>query len=317
MVAYFLWVVVGFVCLVYGANWLVDGASDLAKKYGISDLVIGLTIVAFGTSLPELVVNVIASAEGLNDLILGNIVGSNNFNTFVILGVAGLIMPISVQSSTAKKEIPLSLFVTVLLLFLLNDFSFAGSGSLSRFDSLILISVFLAYLYYVYDQAKSNIRENAEPVNTSAYKLWGLILVGLVTLIIGGRLVVKNGVNIAESLGVSEKIIGLTIIAAGTSLPELMTSVVAAFKKNVDIAIGNVVGSNILNILFVLSISGFIHPIAYNPKFNIDILFLIAGTVFLLSSMVTGTKKQIDRWEAAILFMAFIAYVVYMILLEN
>lgn len=309
-------VIAGFVSLIFGANWLVDGASALAKKYKVSDLVIGLTIVAFGTSAPELVVNSIASVKGYSDIVLGNIIGSNNFNLFFILGLSALILPIKVQSSTAWKEIPISLFVSVLLLFLLNDFVFTGTTYSSRIDGFIMLALFCLFLYYVFNQMKNDNQTVTAENQKSALKIWGLIIVGLGGLILGGQLVVVNSVEIANTLGVSEKIIGLTIVAAGTSLPELVTSIVAATKKNSDIAIGNVIGSNIFNILLIFSISSIIKPIEYNPKFNIDLLILIGGTIFLFTSMLTGQKKRLDRWEAGILFAFYIVYTVYLVMKE-
>ncbi|WP_296620773.1 calcium/sodium antiporter [Marivirga sp.] len=316
MVIQTLLVLVGFACLVFGANWLVDGASSLAKKYNVSDLAIGLTIVAFGTSAPELVVNIVGSVNGYSDIVLGNIVGSNNFNLFIILGIAGLILPIKVQSSTAWKEIPISFFVAVLMLFLINDFSFSEPSSLSRVEGIIMLLLFLLFLYYVFTQMKSDPNIQSDIVPKSTPKIWGLIAIGLSGLIIGGQLVVTNAVNVANSLGVSEKIIGLTIVAAGTSLPELVTSIVAATKKNSDIAIGNVVGSNIFNILLILSISSIIKPIEYNPKFNLDLYILIGGTVFLLIAMVTGKRKKLDRWEAGLLLAFYLSYTVFLVMKE-
>ncbi|WMN11768.1 calcium/sodium antiporter [Marivirga salinae] len=316
MIVQILLIVVGFACLVFGANWLVDGASSLAKKYNVSDLAIGLTIVAFGTSAPELVVNIVGSVKGYSDIVVGNIVGSNNFNLFIILGISGLLLPISVQSSTAWKEIPISLFVAVLMLFLINDFSFSEPSSISRLEGTIMLILFLMFLYYVFNQMKSDPNIQSDIVPKSTTKIWVLIAVGLSGLIIGGQLVVTNAVNVANSLGVSEKIIGLTIVAAGTSLPELVTSVVAATKKNSDIAIGNVVGSNIFNILLILSISSIINPIEFNPKFNLDLYILIGGTVFLLIAMVTGKRKKLDRWEAALLLTFYISYTVYLVMKE-
>lgn len=302
--------------MIFGANWLVDGASALAKKYKVSDLVIGLTIVAFGTSAPELVVNSIASVKGYSDIVLGNIVGSNNFNLFIILGLSGLILPIKVQSSTAWKEIPISLFVSVLLLFLLNDFVFPRTSYSSRLDGLVMLVLFFLFLYYVFNQMKNDSQTVTAENQKSALRIWGLITIGLGGLILGGQLVVVNSVEIANALGVSEKIIGLTIVAAGTSLPELVTSIVAATKKNSDIAIGNVIGSNIFNILLILSISSIIRPIEYNPKFNLDLLILIGGTVFLFTSMLTGQRKRLDRWEAGILFGFYIIYTAYLVMKE-
>jgi len=311
-----LLVVIGFVCLIFGANWLVDGASALAKKYKISDLAIGLTIVAFGTSAPELVVNIIGSMNGYSDIVLGNIVGSNNFNLFFILGISGLILPITVQSSTAWKEIPISLLVAIILLFFINDFKFSEPSYLSRLDSLFMLIMFVMFLYYVFRQMKNDSNIQADFVQKSTLKIWGLILIGLSGLILGGQLVVLNSVKIANSLGVSEKIIGLTIVAAGTSLPELVTSIVAATKRNSDIAIGNVIGSNIFNILFILSISGLIMPIEYNSKFNLDFYILIGGTIFLLTAMFTGQPKRLDRWEAGILLGFYLLYTTFLVLKE-
>lgn len=317
MIFSILLVILGFVALVYGANWLVDGASFLAKKHNVSDLVIGLTIVAFGTSAPELVVNIIASTKGYSDIVLGNIIGSNNFNLFIILGISALILPIKVQGPTAWKEIPFSLLVSLFLLFLLNDFQFSGSSSLSRIDGFIMLTGFGLFLYYVFKQLKKDSDIHSHPeIKLSSLKIWGLLILGLSGLIIGGQLVVLNSVEIAHSLHISEKIIGLTIVAAGTSLPELVTSIVAATKKNGDIAIGNVVGSNIFNILLILSISSFIRPIDYNPRFDLDLYVLIGGTMLLLIWMMTGQKRKIDRWEAGILVAIYVFYTLYLILNE-
>lgn len=309
-------VIVGFFSLIYGANWLVDGATALAKKYNVSDLAIGLTIVAFGTSAPEMIVNIIGSYNGYSDIVLGNIIGSNNFNLFIILGISALILPIKVQTSTVFKEIPISLIAVVSLLFLINDFNFSENTTLSRMDSLIMLVMFFMFLYYVFNQLKNDPSSDTEIIELPLYKTIGLIIIGLSGLILGGHLVVENSVKIANSLGVSEKIIGLTIVAAGTSLPELVTSVVAATKKNSDIAIGNVIGSNIFNILLILSVSGLVSPIAYNPKFNLDFFILIGGTVFLLLAMLTGKRKTLDRWEAGILTGFYLLYTTFLVLKE-
>ncbi len=314
MVVSTLWVVVGFTLLIIGANWLVNGASQLAKKYSVSDLAIGLTIVAFGTSAPELVVNSIASINGHYDIILGNIIGSNNFNLFIILGITGIISPIRVKSSTAWKEIPISLFAALLLLLFANDFVFSGNTTLSRVDGIIMLLLFLLFLYYVFKQMKAedDLRNNSQK-HKPMWQVLGLIVVGLIGLILGGKLVVDNSVNIASQMGVSKKIIGLTVVAAGTSLPELMTTIVAALKKNNDMAIGNVIGSNIFNILLILSLSSLINPVAYNPKFNLDIFISIGGTLLLLLFMVTGNNKKLDRWEAGVLLTLYLSYTFYLV----
>lgn len=293
---------------------MVTGASALAKKNKVSDLAIGLTIVAFGTSAPELVVNSVASFENHSDIVFGNIIGSNNFNLFVILGIVGLIFPIRVQSTTVWKEIPIS-FLAVLVLFVLsNGFFFQGEKELSRFDGFILILLFVLFLIYVYLQLKSEtVESEISKEDLSNLKIWGFIIIGLASLIFGGKLVVDNAVGIATNLGVSKKIIGLTIIAAGTSLPELVTSVVAALKKNSDIAIGNIIGSNIFNIFLILAVSSFVNPVKFNVAFNTDIYLLGGGTIFLFVAMFTGDKKKLDRWEAGLLLAVFIAYTVYLI----
>jgi cation:H+ antiporter len=308
-----LFILFGFIALVFAANWLVDGSSALAKKYNVSDLVIGLTIVAFGTSAPELVVSIIASTNNHSDLVLGNIIGSNNFNLFIILGLSGMLFPIAVKSSTAWREIPISLIITILFLLIANGFGISNHSGIGRLDGIILLTLFFVFLYYVFTQIK---KENIPPAQKSNYsnlKLWSLIAVGLLGLIFGGQLVVTNSVNLANQLGISQKIIGLTIVAAGTSLPELVTSVVAAVKKNSDIAVGNVIGSNVFNILLILSVSSIIKPLNFNPNFNTDLLLLTGGTTFLLLAMISGKKKTLDRWEAATLFFVYISYTVYLI----
>ena len=308
-----LLVALGFVALIFGANWMVDGASALAKKNNISDLVIGLTIVAFGTSAPELVVNSVASFNGHSDIVMGNIIGSNNFNLFIILGIAGLVYPISVQSSTAWREIPISLLITLLLFALANDFFINHDSEISRLDGVLLTLAFASFLFYIFRQLKTEKMNSKFEVQPSNIKIWSLIVFGLIGLIIGGMLVVDNSILVATQLGVSEKIIGLTIVAAGTSLPELVTSIVAAFKKNADIAIGNVIGSNIFNILLILSISAFINPVKFNANFNQDILILLGGTVLLIIFMLTGKRKKIDRWEAFLLLAFYLSYTVFLV----
>lgn len=313
MVVSLLLIIVGFLGLIFGANWLVDGASGLAKKYHIPDLVIGLTIVAFGTSAPELVVNSVASFDGLSDIVLANVIGSNNFNLFIILGIAGLIYPITVQSSTAWREIPISLIITIVLFGLANDFFINQNSEISRLDGIILLISFMCFLYYIFKQMKREKIEVVPHVQKSNTTIWVLILIGFSGLLIGGKLVVDNSIDIATDLGISQKIIGLTIIAAGTSLPELITSIVAALKKNSDIAIGNVIGSNIFNILLILSISSLINPIEYNQIFNQDFAILIGGTVFLIIAMFTGKRRKLDRWEALILVSFYLIYTTYLV----
>ncbi|MBN1198149.1 MAG: calcium/sodium antiporter [Bacteroidales bacterium] len=310
-----LLILVGFALLIFGAEWLVSGASALARKYNISELAIGLTIVAFGTSAPELVVNAVASFDGHADIVLGNIIGSNNFNLFIILAVAALIYPIRVQSTSAWREVPMSFAITLLFLVLANDiFSPDATLTVSRLDGLVLLALFGGFLWYVATQMKNEPEKEKLPTTQSTGKIWLLIIAGLAGLVIGGKLVVDYGVELATYMGISEKIIGLTIIAAGTSLPELVTAIVAALKKKSDIVIGNVIGSNIFNLLLILPVSSLIRPIAYSPAFNTELIILSAGTLFLFISMLTGKRKHLDRWEAAILLGFYLSYTVYMIL---
>ncbi|MEZ4887710.1 MAG: calcium/sodium antiporter [Chitinophagales bacterium] len=307
-------IIIGFALLIKGADWMVYGSSALAKKNNISDLAIGLTIVAFGTSAPELVVNSIAAYQNYSDIVFGNVIGSNNFNLFIILGIVGLISPIVVQSSTVWREIPFS-FVAIIVLFLsANSYLSSAPPSLTRIDGFVLMIFFLLFLFYVYKQLQNDpVVLEPSTADLSNPKIWGFIAMGLVGLIAGGQFVVTNAIKIAETMGVSEKIIGLTIVAAGTSLPELVTSVVAATKKNSDIAIGNIIGSNIFNIFLILSISGFIRPLPYNTVFNTDIFILAGGTLFLFVAMFTGVRQKLDRWEAGVLLGSYIAYTVYLI----
>ncbi len=311
-------IIAGFAALIFGANWLVDGASALAKKYNVSDLIIGLTIVSFGTSAPELVVNSLASYNGYSDIILGNILGSNNFNLFITLGIAGLIYPMRVQKSTIWKEIPISFGAALLFYMMANNFFFSDTTAVLRIDGVVLLLCFVAFLFYVFKEMKAG-KEPIEEIiyiPKSNFKIWSLIILGLAGLIIGGQLVVDNGVKLATLLGISEKIIGLTIIAVGTSLPELLTSVVAALKKNSGIAIGNIIGSNIFNILLILSVSSLIAPIEFHSYFNLDLYILLGGTIFLFLSMFVGKRNRLDRWQSAFLLIFYLVYSGYLVWLE-
>jgi cation:H+ antiporter len=317
MITQILLLLVGFAVLIFGADFLVSGASSLAKRFNISELAIGLTVVAFGTSTPELIVSGIASVQGHNEVAFGNVIGSNVFNLFFILGVAGVVYPIVVQSNTVWKEIPYSLLAALVLYVLVNDVSLFGKSEdvLSFWDGLILLVFFIAFLYYVF----VNMKQDTSGGEEQAIKVYGMprtilmIIGGLAALIAGGKFVVDSSIAIAQGFGISEKIIGLTIVAAGTSLPELATSTVAALKKRSDIAIGNVVGSNIFNIFFILSICSLITPIPYNKAMNFDLYVLFIGTGLLFITMFSGRLRKIDRWEAILLLIGYIAYVWYLI----
>ncbi|HNR07044.1 MAG TPA: calcium/sodium antiporter [Saprospiraceae bacterium] len=310
---------IGFAILILGAHLLVKGASSAAKRKGISNLAIGLTVVAFGTSMPEFTVSMLAALDGKNDASFGNVIGSNSFNLLFILGVSGLIYPLAVHRNTVNKEIPISLGAAILLWLVVNDswhgWSQGGMNILSRIDSLVFLVFFCGFLYYVYLSMKEAKDKNIE----DGYHLYStgiailMILGGLAFLIGGGKMVVNSSVKIAQYYGWSEKLIGLTILAAGTSLPELATSAVAAYHKHDDIAIGNVIGSNIFNILFILGFTGLVHPIPYNAEMNKDIYVLIAGTVALMVFLFVFRKHKLDRWKSFLMLAAYILYTVYLI----
>lgn len=319
-----LLLLVGFGILIKGADFLVNGASSAAKKYGISNLAIGLTVVAFGTSMPELIVSLISAMDGKNDASFGNVIGSNNFNLLFILGIAGLIYPLMVQRNTVKYEVPLSFLAAGILFVLVNDSLLWGAspdenpgyqGILDRFDSIILLLFFVLFIFYIYRTMRTaSDLDEGEPIKLySTPVATGMVILGLAMLIGGGELVVDNAIEIARGYGLSEKLIGLTILAAGTSLPELATSCVAAYRKNTDIAIGNVVGSNIFNIFFILGITGVVHPIQYNAALNTDIYVLLASTILLMVFMFTLNTRKLDRWEAFMMLLAYIAYTVFLV----
>lgn len=306
----------GLALLQRGAAWFVNGSSSLARKFHISELTIGLTIVAFGTSAPELVVNSFAAYSENHEIVFGNIIGSNIFNLFVILSIIGLIQPMKVKSSTAWKEIPFSFVSLLLLFFVLNDqlIFHKKSSQLGYIDGIILLIAFAFFLFYAFKHLKSDANQMEDTViQDKNYKILLLVVFGLTGLVVGGKLVVDHAVKIALEIGISEKIVGLLIVAPGTSLPELATSIVAMIKKNNDIAVGNIIGSNIFNVLFILPISTFVKPLTYSTDFNFDLIFLGIGTLILFMAMYTGKKKQIDRWEAFVLLGCYIGYMVWML----
>lgn len=317
MLLIILLLLTGFVVLIKGADFLVSGASSAAKKYGISNLTIGLTVVAFGTSMPELIVSLLAAINGRSDASFGNVIGSNNFNLLFILGIAGMIYPLVVQRNTVKYEVPVSMLAALVLFGLVNDHMIwnAETNVLSRIDSLILLLFFGGFMFYIYKTMTNTIddQQGAEIKLYSMPASLGMIGLGMVMLIGGGKLVVDNAISIANHFGLSEKLIGLTILAAGTSLPELATSAVAAFRKNADIAIGNVVGSNIFNIFFILGITGLVNPIQYNASMNFDMYVLFAATILLMIFMFTMGRRKLDRMEAFLLLGFYIAYTVFLI----
>lgn len=320
LVFHFLDLLIGFAILIKGADFLVNGSSSIAKKNGISNLAIGLTVVAFGTSMPELVVSLLSAINGKNDASFGNVIGSNNFNLLFILGVSGLIFPLTVQRNTVKYEVPLSILAAAVLFLLVNDQMVWGSETniMNRFDSVILLVFFGGFLLYIYRTMK-NTSDLGEGDNIKIFSTGtaiGMIAFGLAMLIGGGTSVVNSATTIAKHYGLSEKLIGLTILAAGTSLPELATSAVAAYRRNTDIAIGNVIGSNIFNIFFILGITGFINPMPYNTMMNFDLYVLLISTLVLMVFMFTLNQRKLDRWEAFMLLAVYVTYTVYLVGME-
>lgn len=312
-----LFLLLGFAFLIKGADFMVEGASSLAKRWGISPLVIGLTVVAFGTSAPELIVSVLSSLNGSSDIAVGNVLGSNIANILLILGVAAIITPLGVSKGTVWKEIPLSLLAILVLGVIGNDVLIDGGtlSSVSRIDGLILLAFFIIFLYYTYgiskvqgDNAASEIKERKALISV------GMVALGLLGLIFGGKWVVDSAIEIATGFGLSEQLVGLTIVAVGTSLPELVTSAVAAYKKNVDIAVGNVVGSNLFNVFFVLGTSAVINPLNFNTTLNLDIGVAVFASLLLFVFMFLGKKHHLERFQGVFFILTYVAYVAYLVM---
>lgn len=307
-------IVVSLGILIAGAEGLVRGASSIAKKAGISTLVIGLTIVAFGTSTPELVVNLMSAFKGSADIAVGNIVGSNIANILLILGISAIIYPLSVKKSTISKEIPFALLAMILVYIMGNDAFFDGStfNTITRTDGFSLIAIFAIFMFYIFSIAKTEGKE--EPVKIFNWPISiGLTVLGLVLLCVGGKILVDNAIILARIAGLSESLIGLTIVAVGTSLPELATSVVAAIHHQDDIAVGNIVGSNIFNVFWILGLTGTILQMPFNPNTNIDVLVGVATTALLFLFMFIGTRKKINRWQGIVFVLLYITYTIYLV----
>ncbi|MDK2804345.1 MAG: cation:H+ antiporter [Peptostreptococcaceae bacterium] len=309
--------VIGFIILIKGADFFVDGASSIAKIAKMPTLLIGLTIVAFGTSAPEAAVSINAALKGSNDIAIGNVIGSNIFNLLVAVGISAMIRPIKVQKTTIIKEYPLSMYSVALLIILSLDNLFAGNDAnlLTRGDGLILLLGFGVFMFYLIEMAvlsKEADDEVEEIVKLPLSKSIIFSILGLVGIVFGGDMVVKSATDIALHVGMSETLVGLTIVAVGTSLPELVTSVTAARKGESDIAIGNIIGSGLFNIFFVLGISATIHPIAVSSKLIFD--FIILAIVTVISHVFAYSKKEVDKKEGFALTAMYIAYMVYIII---
>lgn len=319
MLVYLLFAI-GFVLLIKGADYLVDGASSIANRLKISQIIIGLTIVSFGTSLPELLVNITASAKGSSEIAIGNIFGSNIANILLILGISAIIRPLPITKNIYFSEIPFSLIATLLVGFLANASLMAdvknNSLTLSRLDGGILLAFFVLFMGYIYVVFKSNKDEEDTKKEGPIYSNKKSILyiaLGLVGLYFGGEWVVNGAIHIAEEAGLSETFIGLTVIAVGTSLPELFTSAVAAYRGNTDIAVGNVVGSNIFNLLWILGVSALLNPLPFSVASNTDIVMIIFASALLLFAVAVGSRTRIVRWEGIVFVVVYIGYIIYLI----
>lgn len=316
MITYILFII-GFFILIKGADFLVSGSGSIARRMKIPSIVIGLTIVAFGTSAPELIVNIFASIQGNTEIAIGNILGSNIANILLILGISAIIYPVTAKANTILKEIPFSLLAVIVLGLMANDVLIDGKSfsSLSRIDGFVLVSFLIIFLYYIFGIAKSNQDNTKEEIKVlSNFKSILFIILGLIGLVVGGKWIVDGAVKIAEFFNISQSLIGLTIIAIGTSLPELATSAVAAYKKETDIAIGNVVGSNIFNIFWILGASAIIRPLPFGSNSNSDIVMLILASLLLFSFMFVGKKMIIERWQGVFMVIAYFIYIIFLIL---
>lgn len=316
----YLLIPVGFYFLIKGGDLLVDGASSIAKRLGISSLVIGLTIVAFGTSAPELIVNIFASIQGNTDIAIGNILGSNIANILLILGISAVIFPLAVKKSTVWKEIPFSLLAVIVLGLMANDMLIDGAQAslITRIDGLVLIAFFIIFLYYTFGISKAQPADAVETQFTkySVPRSIFMIILGLLGLTLGGKWIVDGAVALAEFFNVSQAIIGLTIVAVGTSLPELATSAIAAYKKDTDIAVGNIVGSNIFNIFWILGVSALINPLPFSAILAKDLWVTIGATTLLFAFMFIGKRHELERWQGITFIALYIGYVAVLVAQE-
>ncbi|MCB9815261.1 calcium/sodium antiporter [Candidatus Nomurabacteria bacterium] len=309
---------VGFFLLIKGADWLVSGSSSLASKIGVSALIIGLTVVAFGTSAPELTVNLLASFNGNTDLAIANVVGSNIANILLILGISATIFPLAVQKGTVWREIPFAILAVIVVSVMASDVIIdnASTSVLSRTEGIVLMSFFAIFLYYIFSISKKSSDTSESKNETHQYSNTQsslMILAGMGGLVLGGKWIVDGAVSFATQLGVSEALIGLTIVAVGTSLPELATSAVAAYRKNADIAIGNVVGSNIFNIFWILGVSATVAPLPFSEQLGFDLIVMISVTLLLFFALFVGKKHKLKRWQGVMFVCLYILYTIILI----
>lgn len=310
----YILLLIGFILLIKGADFFVDGASSIAKVLRIPTLIIGLTIVAFGTSAPEVAVSVTSAIQAQNEIAIGNVVGSNIFNLLLVVGIASMISPLKVKKSIIIKEFPFTILAGFVLLILSLDIKFQSgtTNMITRSDGLMLLVMFGIFMYYLIELALTS-RDQTEEIGDvmPLGKSIPISLGGIVAIVIGGKLVVDSATSIALTLGMSQNLVGLTIVAIGTSLPELVTSIVAARKGESDIALGNVIGSNIFNVFLILGLSSVIHPIAVDSQVIVDMTFMLITTI--LTYMFAITKKKIVRYEGVILAVLYISYMVFII----
>lgn len=306
--------IVGFGALILGANWLVNGATSVGVRAKMSPLIIGLTIVAFGTSLPEMIVNVFSCIKGSPGLAIGNIIGSNTMNILLILGVSSMIFPIDVSRISIRRDIPAGFIATFAITLMANDFFRGTSGTINWVEGLVLLAMGAGYLWLTFKKNSENLETLEDPEYSKASSLGKTIFqlfLGVIGLYIGGELVSNNAQKLALSWGMSESTVGLTVVATATSLPELITSIVAALKKNSAIAIGNVLGSNILNIFMVLGVSSLIIPLPFDTKMNQQLLILFAANAIMLTTVFTGKGRKISRFEGAILTLGYVGFMLF------
>ena len=308
--------ILGFVALILGANWLVNGATSIGVKAKLSPLIIGLTIVAFGTSLPEMIVNVFSCIKGSSGLAIGNIIGSNTMNILLILGVSSMIYPIDVSRISIRRDIPAGFIATLAITLMANDYFTGTSGTINWVEGIVLLLMGAGYLYLTFKKNSehsefSELSEDSEQKALPWSKTIFQLVLGIIGLYIGGELVSNNAQKLALSWGMSESTVGLTVVATATSLPELITSIVAALKKNSAIAIGNVLGSNIMNIFMVLGVSALITPLPFDTKMNQQLLILFAANAIMLMTVFTGKGRKISRFEGLILTLGYVAFMLF------
>ena len=306
-----LLLLVGLGLVVLGADWLVNGASSIARRAGISEFVIGLTIVGFGTSCPELVVSLSGAIEGNSDISVGNVVGSNIFNVLFILGLTAMVLPVGMTDKNRRIDIPITLGVTILLVILGITASMSGPV-ISRWEGVLMLLVFSAYLFYCFKSDSKDEFSETQRATLSITKSIALTLTGLAGLIFGGDLFVDSATALARQIGVSDKFIAVTILAGGTSLPELATSLVAAIKGKEQLALGNILGSNVFNAMLILGLSSVITPLSFASMTIVDIITLVLSAVLLLIWAYTGRKNRIDRREGAAMLLCYVAYNVFL-----